>query len=221
MASVRQVAKCIGVDKAALSVVRDLFGFLEGVPGQVSLLTQIKRLQGDHAHLNLIRVGSDQFTAGDRAEIDAALQSTRDTYAQVNLGIGRIEHYAISTGEADGAENIDNDDEAEDLTNDWTVPNDALDIFFVLTYAGTRAGLSRVEGPCDKDAKGMDGSVVAIESTVGNTGQILAHEAAHYLGLEHVDNSNNLMFDSVPNGGDLTSGQGVDMRDHCFVDPGC
>jgi hypothetical protein len=29
------------------------------------------------------------------------------------------------------------------------------------------------------------------------------------------------MFASMPNGGDLTSGQGVDMRDHCFVDPGC
>lgn len=107
------------------------------------------------------------------------------------------------------------------LTNDWTVPNDALDIFFVLTYSGSTIGLSRVDGPCDKDAKGMDGSVVAIEGSANTTGFVLAHEAGHYLGLNHSTNMNNLMFGTVPNGGQLTSGQGADMRDHCFVDPGC
>lgn len=220
MDSLRNSATCIGLT-GTVSVARNYFGFLRGAPRDVSVLTQVRRLQGRHVHMNFIRVGSDQFTNNDLAEIDAALQFTRDNYSQVSLGVGRIEHFAISTAQANGAENINNDDEAEELTNDWTVPNSALDIFWVLTYSGSTIGLSRVDGPCDKDAKGMDGSVVAIEGSVNTTGFVLAHEAGHYLALRHSSSSTNLMFGSVPNGGGLTSSQGSDMRDHCFTKSGC
>lgn len=220
MASLRGIAACIGVT-GNFSMTRDFFGFLRGVPSDVSVLTQVRRLQGKHVHMNFIRVGSDQFTDNDLAEMDSALQFTRDNYAQRSLGVGKVEHYVISTTDADGADNINNDDEAEELTNDWTVPNSALDIFFVLTYSGSTIGLSRVDGPCNKDAKGMDGSVVAIEGSVNTTGFVLAHEAGHYLGLSHSSSSNNLMFGTVPNGGSLTSGQGSNMRDHCFAKSGC
>jgi hypothetical protein len=220
MDSLRSIASCIGVT-GTFSVARDFFGFLRGAPSDVSLLTQIRRLQGRHVHMNFIRVGSDQFEDNDLAEMDAALQFTRDTYAQVSLGVGRIEHFVISTTDADGAENIGSDDDAEELTNDWTVDNSALDIFWVLSYSGSTIGLSRVDGPCNKDAKGMDGSVVAIEGSLNQTGFVLAHEAAHYLGPGHSSSSSNLMFGTVPNGGALTSGQGSDMRDHCFTKSGC
>ena len=50
------------------------------------MLTQINRLKGRHVHMNFIRVGSDQFTDNDLAEMDLALQFTRDNYAQVNWG---------------------------------------------------------------------------------------------------------------------------------------
>jgi hypothetical protein len=220
MDSLKSVAACIGIT-GGFSVSRDFFGFLRGAPTDVSVLTQVRRLQGRHVHMNFIKVGSDQFTSNDEAEMDSALQFTRDNYAQVNLGVGRIEHYFISTAEARGAENIDNDSEAENLTNEWTVPNSALDIFWVLTYAGSTIGYSRVDGPCDKDAKGMDGSVVALEGTANTTGFVLAHEAGHYLGLSHTSDGSNLMFGSVPNGGNLTAGQGSNVRDHCFVKPAC
>jgi hypothetical protein len=220
MDSLSAIAGCIGVP-APFSVSRNFFGFLRGAPSDVSVATQVQRLKGRHVHMNFIQVGSDQFLAADEAEMDSALQFTRDNYAQVNLGVGRIEHYVISTAEADSAENINNDDEAVELTNDWTVPNSALDIFWVLTYAGSTIGYSRVDGPCDKDAKGMDGSVVAIEGVVNTTGYVLAHEAGHYLGLSHSSSSGNLMFGTVPNGGNLTSSQGSDMRDHCFTKSGC
>ncbi len=39
------------------------------------------------------------------------------------------------------------------------------------------------------------------------TGQVLAHEIGHFLTLEHVDDSNNLMFPSWPNGQDLNTSQ--------------
>jgi hypothetical protein len=221
MASVRAAAQCINLGKQNFRIVRDFFGYQMGPPGSISLLTQLRRVQGRHVHMNFIRVGSDQFTEKDLQEIDQALNAARAIYAQVNLGIGRIKHFFITTAEADGAENIDNDNEAEELTNDWTVDNDALDIFFVLSYAGTTIGLSREDGPCDKDAKGMDGSVVAIEGESSVTGLVLAHEAGHYLGLSHSSNSNNLMFVAVPNGGQLASSQGKDMRDHCFAHSSC
>ena len=221
MVSIRQLAQCIGLGKENFRLARDFFGYRMGAPSLQSLLTQVRLLQGCHVHMNFILVGSDQYTNNDLSEIDQALSFTRDTYAQENLGVGRIEHYAISTTDANNAEDINNDDEAEELTNDWTVPNEALDIFFVLTYTGNTIGLSVVDGPCDKDAKGMDGSVVAIEGNPNTTGFVLAHEAGHYLGLDHSGNANNLMFGTVPNGGRLTNGQGADMRDHCFVKPGC
>ena len=220
MDSLRAFATCIGVG-GEFSVSRDFFGFILPPAADVSVATQIQRLKGRHVHMNFIRVGADQFTNNDLREMDSALQATRNLYAPASLGVGRIEHWVISTADADGAENIGSDSEAEDLTNDWTVPNSALDIFFVLTYATSTIGLSRVDGPCNKDAKGMDGSVVAIEGDVNTTGFVLAHEAGHYLGLSHSSSSGNLMFKNVPNGGAITSSQGADMRDHCFTKSGC
>jgi Metallo-peptidase family M12B Reprolysin-like len=159
----------------------------------------------------------------DEQEIDAALQFTRDTYATVGLGVGRIQHFDITTADANGRDNIDNDAEAAALTTEWTIPNDAMDIFFVLTYAGDTIGRSAIDGPCDKNAGDLNGSVVAIEGAVATTGFVLAHEAGHYLGLSHVavTDTANLMNGRVPNGGNLTADQGTNMRDHCFVRPGC
>jgi hypothetical protein len=220
MASIRQLANCIGVS-GTFWVLRDFFGYATGAPDTLSLRQQVQLLQGNHLHVNVIRVGIESFTDADEEEIDFAVHSTRSYYAAVNLGIGRVERYRITTADANGRDYIDNDGEAEALTDEWTVSNDAADVFIVRGYAGTTIGLSRVDGPCDKDAKGMDGSVVAIESTPTISGLVFAHELAHYLGLGHVNDSNNLMNPTVPNGGQLTSSQGSTMRSHCFVKSGC
>lgn len=167
--------------------------------------------------LNIIRVGVDQFNGTHFGEITTAINFTRSVYSTVAITIDRVEHWDISTAAARGRDIIDNDSEAETLTDEWTVPNHNADVFFVRLYVGGVAGLSRVNGPCDKNAKGMDGSVVEI--IPGITGHILAHEVGHYLGLSHLaGDSTNLMFPSVPNGGLLNSAQGSTMRSHCFIE---
>jgi hypothetical protein len=167
--------------------------------------------------INIIRVGSEQFTSADLTTINNAITVLRNTYATVGLTLRRVENYIITNAQANGRDVIDNNDEAETLTDEWTVNNNAVDVFVVKLYVGSVAGLSPVNGPCDKNAKGMDGTVV--ELLGGTTGQILAHEVGHYLGLSHVSDSTNLMFPSVPNGGTLTAAQGNTIKSHCFIEP--
>jgi hypothetical protein len=167
--------------------------------------------------VNLIRVGSDQFTPADLTTINSAVTVLRNTYATIGLSVRRVEHFVITTAQANGRDVINSNSEAETLTDEWTVKNNAVDVFLVKSYVGSVAGLSPVGGPCDKDAKGMDGTVVELVGST--TGLVLAHEVGHYLGLPHVTgNSSNLMFPSVPNGGTLTTSQGNTMKNHCFIE---
>lgn len=166
--------------------------------------------------VNLIRVGSEQFTSTDEATINSAVNILRNTYSSIGISLRRVENWVIPNARANGRDIIDNNGEAETLTDEWTVPNNNVDVFLVKLYVGGVAGLSPVPGPCDKNAKGMDGTVV--ELVGGVTGQVLAHEVGHYLGLSHVTNSTNLMFPSVPNGGGLTVAQGNTMKSHCFIE---
>lgn len=168
-------------------------------------------------NVNCILVGADLFSDADFQEVDHAVHTTRALYAQVGLALGSVEFWAIPVANARGREHIDDNSEAVALTDEWTVPNHALDLFFVRTYAGPAIGISRVDGPCDKNAKGMDGSVVAIEGPSAATGAAMAHELAHYLGLGHDPSPGNLMFEAFPNGGELRADQGANMNDHCFV----
>ena len=229
MASIRGLAKCIGLS-GEVSIIRDFYGYTRA-PRPLSLLRQVRLLQGRHIHLNLILVGIESFTAANKQEIDAAVQFMRDTYATVGIGIGRVERFKITTAQANGLENIDSEDEADALTDEWSVPNDALDSFFVLTYADFPTGSSPLEGPCDKGGKEDDGLVVAIEGLGNETGYVLAHEVGHYLGLDqdfddsHSPDPNNLMFSVVPSPvpdvGQLTGGQGGVMKLHCSMRAPC
>jgi hypothetical protein len=238
MASLRSLASCIGLG-GSFSVLRDYFGFARGVlppdptgaDVTVSLLRQERRLQGDFLNLNIIAVGSDQFTDADYIEIDYSIFKIRNIYHTVGLGVGRVQHWIVSTADADGLDTPTSEDDLEQLTQDWTVDNDGIDFFIphnmmIPSNGGTLLGLSPVGGPCDKDAKGMNGATGGLWGSE-QTARTFAHEVGHYLDLSHRNNQqDNLMCqsgqaNSIRDSVLLTSGQGDDMDDHCSVRGGC
>jgi hypothetical protein len=170
--------------------------------------------------LNIIRVGIEDFTAADMADIDNAINVTRLMYAKVRINVRNVSFWNISLSEAGANAIIDSQAEAEDLTWDWTVPNDAHDVFVVRVMVDAD-GWSAIDGSCDKNVKGMTGSVVSLNGTRNNTANTFAHEIGHYLGLDHIPDPGNFI------GGDgksdsfagIQAWQGAIMRRHCFVKP--
>ena len=232
-------AQCIGLS-GDFSVVRNFFGHREGQPRtssagsgrQISLLDQIKGLQGHHIHLDIILVGSDQFLTGHKQDIDYAVFKTREIFAQVHLGVGRIAHHHITTAEADGLEHIEKKKHYKKLGRKYRGSNDdAIDVFVVLDFdyemdGEAKAGIAPIGIPDNKDIYHFDGVVMGIRSSGGvnqgavKLGMLLAHELGHCLSLRHVDYPTNLMFPSSAGSG-LSADQGADMRSHDYVQPGC
>ena len=168
--------------------------------------------------LNIIRVGSEQFTPDDETKISFAINYTRAIYGSVGISIIRVEDYFITNEQAGGYAVIDQDSEAEFLTSQWTVANNAIDVFVVKMYVGATAGLSPRGGSCNKDLGFPEMTGVVVELVDVHINQILAHEVGHYLGLAHEDDTTNLMYEATPNGGLLTFLQGIKMSTHCFIE---
>ena len=159
---------------------------------------------------------------------------TRSLYAQVNLGVRKIYWRYIPVSEASGYQSV-NSGGATQLTEDFSGPNDGLDVFYVqlITDAG---GWSNRNGPCDKDAKDeRTGSIIEIRGVTNTSGLdfggiLLAHEVGHYLGLAHHTTLTNVMGTDTDGNGigeingtstNLTSTQGSTMRSHCSVKGAC
>lgn len=226
MDSVREALACVG-HGAGGSVLRDLFGYFT-VPKRMSIRTQVQRLKDKHYHVNVIRVAPEDFPAGSTNQICYSLQITREVFGQVGLGIGRVLWFDISRDEAGSKAVIDSGGEGEDLTEDWTVPNDGLDLFVVRLINGSE-GWSGVDGPCDKDSKGWTGSVVELyldptdsrDNDYAANG--FAHEMGHYLGLDHIATSGNFIGGNGASDSwtGINASQGTTMKRHCLVRDGC
>ena len=251
MASVKDIMNCIGIDTSEpVSVLFHFFGFFRARvpedpcsadPGEVSMLDHMNSLQGKHIHLNIIRVGIDNFTDEEVDKIDSAILTARRIYRGQSLGIGRVEHFDVESGDADGMDDIANEDEAEDLTHAFTVPNNGIDVFMVDNISAGFVGLSPVGGPCDKDDKDMNGVLGGeVNRSRSRVARTFAHEIGHYLDLPHnhddgdcpnsTADCNNLMAqtgcadscgDGICEAMILTDSQGDTIRDHCFVQDGC
>jgi hypothetical protein len=248
-ASIRSLASCIGIT-GPFSILGQFFGFARwrlpadptGARVEVSLKEQVARLRGAHFHLNVIAVGSDQFTDADYTEIDYSIFKLRNIYRPVGVGVGRVQHWVVSTSDADGLDTPTTTGDLEELTQDWTVQNDGIDMFIphnmsVPSNGGNVLGQSPQNGPCDKNAKGMNGAVCGLWGG-DQTARSFAHELGHYLGLDHTHGDqcptsntvlNNLMTQTrcaqpvvgVRNSVQLTSSQGDTMDNHCSIKSGC
>jgi hypothetical protein len=249
--SVKAALNCIGTGGGTRSVLGDLFGFfLRRVPtdpdtsvtARVSLTAHLQGLSGRHLHINVIGVGLDSLSAADQQtaleKIDYGIYRTRNIYQTVNLGIGRVQHWEITTAASGGRDDLGSEDEADDLTDEWTVQNNGIDVFVVRTISDADfVGTSPVPGDCDKDDKddGLIGGEVNRDHEPFS--RTFAHEIGHFLNLSHnhgadpacpttTPGQNNLMAqtrcalstrDSVL----LTSGQGSTVRGRCQVRAGC
>jgi Matrixin len=232
MASFKQLAACIGLPQK-FSVVRHFFGYASAppwslapsqasLPQSLSLLTQMKRLKQKHFHLNVIRVGTSGFDdlldGVDEQNLDCAVQITRNIYAAVGIGIGRVERWwMISLDDNTGYDVIDDDCEAEDLVDEYSVPNNGVDCFFVTMYLGKTAGIHPDDG-------------VVVESrdeSFLRTARTMAHELGHYFGLGHEnDKPNNLMCQTgkanpMPGSTQLNSDQVEEIKEHNAMKGSC
>lgn len=230
MTSVRSVANnCLNLS-GNISIRRDVYGYIWGdLNRELSLKEHIELIQGPSCNLCLFLVGhepdfSGEFTQANTRRMQAAIDVARGIYAQVGFGIRKLYWRYIPSDEAGGYTVVDAS-EATDLTEDYSGPNDGLDVFFV-TNVTDASGWSKVDGPCDKDAKGRTGSVLELSNSDSITGIVLGHEVGHYLGLEHAGDITNLMGDDSDGDGigsingtslNLSNNQGDTMKEHCSV----
>lgn len=258
MASVKAIMACLGISTTGnVSILGDLCGFItrrvptdpdSTVTAQVSMLDLLRGTQGAHVHVNVIRVGFDGISGGTSAldaaheKLDYALYRTRRIYRQVSLGVGRVQHWFITSAQADGKDNLGSEDEADELIAEWSVPNEGIDAFVVRNISADFVGkASEIPGVCDKEAS-TDGVVAGeIGRDSDDFARTFAHEMGHHLKLFHNHDAkpdcpdttagcNNLMAQTrcADNCGDgtraavlLTSAQGVVMRSHCSVQGPC
>ena len=229
MASLRQLASCIGLPQN-FSIVGHFFGYASpppwslapsqaNLPQSLSVLTQAKRIAQPHFNLNIIRVGASAFdgllNAVDEQNIDCAVQITRNIYAAVGVGIGRVERWWMIQNTS--YETIDDDCEAEDLVDEYTVPNNGVDCFVVPLYVGSTAGITPDDGLV----------VESRETKFLGTARTMGHELGHYFGLGHQNSQpNNLMCQSklataMPGSAQLGSSQVATIKAHDAMQASC
>src|SRR5690606_38121692 len=163
---------------------------------------------------------------------DYSVHRLRRMYATVSLGLGRVGYYWIGVSDADGYHDLGSESEADDLSDDWSVNNNGIDMFLVANISDADfIGISPVPGDCSKGGKsdGLFGG--EINRGAEGFSRTFAHELGHFLNLphNHGDNCptgtsarNNLMaqtrcVDSTRDGVLLTSSQGSTMRSRCQV----
>lgn len=233
--SIRDACKdCLG-KTGTLSVYRDLFGYPWGrIDRDLRVRRHIENIRAKSINLCVFFVGHEPGFAGTFTEAQAistqhAIDLMRELYEQADIGVRKIFWRYIHDDDAAPYISVDAG-EATDLTEDYSGPNDGIDLFMVQTITDA-GGWSNSDGPCDKDDKGRTGAVVEVNTSSDDfLGIVVAHEVGHYLGLKHTNSATNLMGVDSNNDGigeitlnsrDITASQRETMRSSCWVRAAC
>jgi hypothetical protein len=158
----------------------------------------MKRLHFPFFNLALISLSGVEQSQQVRAQIDAALQITREIFAKAGLGVGRVFRIAMSV--ANSPRRIT----TQDLVDRYGIDGDAIEIiFFQGSFGDSTVGRTPYRG---------DGFQVLLQPTFMWTGRTTAHELGHFLigtsalTSRHKNNPLNLMAQSSGAAGFWVSG---------------
>jgi hypothetical protein len=200
-------------------------------PTARSLRRHLETVSGTSIDLVIFLVGhepdfSGVVTKDQVVKLQFGLQMARDVYAQIGLGIRRVEWGYITPEQAGKHTDITSIIESTELTAEFSGRPGAIDIFAVQTM-GAKAGRSPINGTCNKSSLSTrSGVVMELAQEPRFTGIVIAHEVGHYLGLSHVTDPADLMCGPVPfhkrcdpsiNQTNITSSQAATMKEHCMI----
>jgi len=156
--------------------------------------------------LNITRVGAESFTSQEYSDLYAAVDVTRTIYERRDVTLS-VDRRNITNAQAGGFTVITSESEARDLFEQWSGPNDFIDVFVVPSISGT--GFDGLAGdiPGPTSHSGRESGVVVDKSgfvdgsgtrrlKIPYLGMLIGHEVGHYLGLSHVGTAGNLMLSS-------------------------
>lgn len=177
--------------------------------------------------VNIIKVGA--FGAQEHVDLYDAVDRMRQIYERRDITLRGVNRFIISDAQAGSYTVLNSEDEIRDMWEDWSCANDSIDVYVAQDFQwSTFNGLAgHIPGPSSKGGR-EDG--VAVEKTgftdasgtmrlnVTTLAQLIGHEVGHYLGLEHLEDTNNLMRSNTGNRGpDLNYNQYRLMFPHGYV----
>lgn len=177
--------------------------------------------------VNIIKVGD--FGASEHADLYAAVDQMRQVYERRDITLRSVGRYIINNSLAGGYTVLDSENEYRDMLEDWSVPNDSIDVYIAqqFNWGGFNGYAGDIPGPASKGGR-KDGVAVDKTGFTDGTGtkrldsttlsMLIGHEVGHYLGLVHLEDTNNLMRSNTGNRGpDLNYDQYRTMFRHGFM----